>query len=765
MQTAPPTPDETERLALLRTLQLLDTPPEPAFDAITAMLARMLDVPIALVSLVDAQRQWFKSRVGLQVTETPRALAFCAHAIHGSDVFVVPDAQADVRFQDNPLVTAAPHVRAYAGYPLRSTDGHAIGTLCAIDRVPRRFSDDELALLRAFGEIVRREVLHRETALRAQALADRTLHTVSQSEALYHATFDNAAIGMAIVALDGQWLKINPALCQILGRAADELALLSFQDLTHPDDLDLDLGRVRQLMEGACSHYTLEKRYLRPDGSTVWANLTVRLVRQDGVPQHFISVVEDISARREAEQALHQLRQDLEQRVAARTTELRAANAYLSEAVRQRQESEAALARSEADMRAVLEQAHDAFISIDTTGTVVAWNRQAAANFGWRPDEAIGRRLDTLIVPPAHRSGYRLGLQRLAADAPGALPNQRMELPVQCRDGRVIPCEVTLSTLASATRGRVYAAFLHDITLRKAAEQAMATHNRELQLMLDNEMVGMVRLRERRTVWTNRGLERIFGWGPGELDGQPARLLYADDDSFFALGAAAYPVLRAGGTYRTQLRMRRKDGAPVWIDLSGVQLDEASGESMWLMADINALKQQQDAVEQLAFRDALTGLPNRLLLQERLAQALRLGADKGLLVAVAFLDLDGFKAVNDREGHEAGDRLLRTIATRLAHCVRRNDTVARLGGDEFVLVLAALASRAECTVILERALALVAEPVDLGGGRIGQVSCSIGLALCPDDARDAEAALAWADRQMYRAKQAGKNSIAGLQPV
>ena len=129
MSAAPLPPDEAERLALLHALALLDSPPEPALDRITRLAARLLNVPIALVSLIDRDRQWFKSRVGLDATETPRDQAFCAHAILQTAPLVVGDATQDPRFLDNPLVTDAPGIRFYAGVPIRTSGGVALGTL------------------------------------------------------------------------------------------------------------------------------------------------------------------------------------------------------------------------------------------------------------------------------------------------------------------------------------------------------------------------------------------------------------------------------------------------------------------------------------------------------------------------------------------------------------------------------------------------------------------------------------------------------------
>lgn len=146
--------NEQARLEKLRSLRVLDTAPDPILDEIVAAASAMAGVPIALVSLVDAERQWFKSRVGLGATETPRSLAFCAHAIHGSDIFEVKDALSDQRFAENPLVTSDPKIRFYAGAPLVTGDGLALGTLCVIDRVPRALSDNQRESLAHLGRAV-----------------------------------------------------------------------------------------------------------------------------------------------------------------------------------------------------------------------------------------------------------------------------------------------------------------------------------------------------------------------------------------------------------------------------------------------------------------------------------------------------------------------------------------------------------------------------------------------------------------------------------
>ena len=150
--------DEVARLETLRSLDVLDTPQEERFDRLTRMAKRLFNVPIALVSLVDENRQWFKSCVGLPVSETPRDISFCGHAILGEGVFIIPDATADDRFHDNPLVIDDPNIRFYAGCPLRALNGGQMGTLCIIDDKPRDFDEHDLSALKDLAAMAEQEL-------------------------------------------------------------------------------------------------------------------------------------------------------------------------------------------------------------------------------------------------------------------------------------------------------------------------------------------------------------------------------------------------------------------------------------------------------------------------------------------------------------------------------------------------------------------------------------------------------------------------------
>lgn len=279
----------------------------------------------------------------------------------------------------------------------------------------------------------------------------------------------------------------------------------------------------------------------------------------------------------------------------------------------------------------------------------------------------------------------------------------------------------------------------------------------EQALMLDNDMVGMMRLRGRNVVWQNRALSSLFGYAPGELLGQPTRQLYLDEASFREVGEAAYPAIESGRRYRQQLRMRRKDGTPVWIDLSGASV--SGNESLWMMIDVSALKESEATARHLAVHDALTGLPNRVRFTERLAGALTLLGERVGLVAVCWVDLDGFKELNDQFGHEAGDVVLRVVAQRLQAGVRNHDLVARMGGDEFALLLTALRGEHEAEPALRRMLASIAEPIRLPDGDHASITASIGIAFAPLHGRQAEALMRLAETAMTMAKRAGKRRV------
>ena len=371
MLKAPLPADEAQRLAALHSLQILDTLPEERFERITRIAQRLFDVPIASITLVDANRQWFKSCLGMSLPETSRDIAFCAHAILGDEALVIPDAQLDPRFSDNPLVTDDPYIRFYAGQPLSGPNGHKIGTLCIMDPWPGQMSSADLQALKDLAVWAENELnsIQLSQVLIIQRQAEEA---IQKSEARFRAIFEEAAIGIALLDMDGRLQGSNPALQGMLGYSAEELRSKVFTDITHPDDLMADVELYQDLVAGKRSNYQMEKRYIRKDGSLVEARLTVSLVHSIGSEAQFaIGMVEDITERRRAEEKLNETLVEL-----------------------QVQYREAERARSET--RAVLDASGEAMILVSPDSRFLSVDRQFTELFGLSADKILGRRFDEL---------------------------------------------------------------------------------------------------------------------------------------------------------------------------------------------------------------------------------------------------------------------------------------------------------------------------------------------------------------------------------
>ena len=301
----------------------------------------------------------------------------------------------------------------------------------------------------------------------------------------------------------------------------------------------------------------------------------------------------------------------------------------------------------------------------------------------------------------------------------------------------------------------------------------------EQEAILDSVPVGVVFARNRVIELANRQLESILGYAPGELLGQSSRVFYVSDEQYDTVGTLAYgdESLRRG-LFETELQMKRKDGSLFWARMRGSVFDKTSPQkgSIWVFEDITEHRRAEQEIERLAFYDALTGLPNRRLMLDRLERALTNCVRHRRHAALLITDLDNFKTLNDTLGHYMGDQLLREAASRLERCVRKSDTVARMGGDEFLIILEDLDGEGTAAMQAESIARKIQErlshpfllhnelPGQAAVTNVHRCTSSTGIAMFNDDSLSGEELMKRADTAMYQAKAAGRNTLRFFDP-
>jgi len=325
-------------------------------------------------------------------------------------------------------------------------------------------------------------------------------------------------------------------------------------------------------------------------------------------------------------------------------------------------------------------------------------------------------------------------------------------------DGRGLWVEFSLNlVLGDDGAAQFFVLALTDITARRRAEEEW----RLCAAVFSNTQEGVVITDCDGGILTvNPAFSAITGYEPGELIGRSMRLLQSGrhDRAFYD---ALWHAVRTTGYWQGEIWNRRKNGEvyPELLTISTVR-DENDGIVNYVgtFSDITSWKRSQQRMEHLAHHDALTGLPNRLMLLSRLEHAVaKARRDKGL-GAVLFLDLDRFKQVNDTLGHPSGDALLVAVAKRLHERLRDSDTLARLGGDEFVIVLEQLSEPSQAAGLARELIARLSEPFDLPGGHVARIGASIGISLFPADGTAPDELIKHADMALYQAKQGGRGS-------
>jgi PAS domain S-box-containing protein len=316
-------PNEDERVARLEDYKILDTPPEPDFDDLTKLAAEICQTPMALVSLVDRHRQWFKSRVGVALTSTPRGIAFCSQAIlTPHEVMLVPDTMADDRFSQNPLVTHDPNIRFYAGTPLVTPDGLALGTLCVMDTVPRHLTPKQIDALKALGRQVMTQFGLRRS-LRDLTLTHMqhhsTLDALTMSEERYKYLVNHANDIIYQADAGGHVTFFNPAALTTLGYSEASLLGRHYLELIHPTyRAAAKRFYMRQFLKKIPSTY-FEFLAVTSGGDEVWLGQSVLLTMTDEKVVVFQAIARDITAQHEAEAKLQKAKEAAEEASQAKT--------------------------------------------------------------------------------------------------------------------------------------------------------------------------------------------------------------------------------------------------------------------------------------------------------------------------------------------------------------------------------------------------------------------------------------------------------------
>ncbi|HUJ12395.1 MAG TPA: EAL domain-containing protein [Thermoanaerobaculia bacterium] len=546
---------------------------------------------------------------------------------------------------------------------------------------------------------------------------------LAASEEKYRNIFNFASVGIFQATVDGRLTTANNALARMLGYdSPDELLRMNLAEVyLNPEERHADL------IAHAASGEVAETQVLwrKKNGTPLWVQINAHMVHDEDEPPLFESFVYDITERRMAEQQL---------------------------------------ASANAQRKAVLDAATGvSIIATDAEGIITVFNSGAERMLGYKASDVIGRRSVIDLHRPeeledhANRLqsefGYRLSGFDIVAHRADREGIEEREWTYVKSDATAIT--VLLSVTSLRRDDGWLTGFLHvanDVTERKRAEETLQKQSAAMTASMDG--IGIVNHRLELTV-VNDALAKLYGYAdPRQMIGLSLHTLY-EPSTYERFTSTILPIVKQRGKWRGEAPGLRHDGLtfPQEISISAIE----GGGFVCVARDITERTYAEEQIKHLAYHDALTGLPNRLLFKDRLTVAISHAQRERSKLAVLFLDLDRFKVINDSLGHNIGDQLLQAVSARVQSCVRESDTVARLGGDEFTILLPHLFQGEDAALVAQKIIDAVRYPFQIEG-REFFMTTSIGISLYPDDGFDAETLIKNADTAMYQAKEQGRDN-------
>ena len=773
--------DETERLVALHRLGLLDTPPSAAFDGVTRLAQAALQVPILCVSLVDQNRVWFKSRIGLGVRETPRRGSLCDHVVWAREALIVRDATADPRFANDPLVSGAQHVRSYLGIPLFTRDRQPMGTLCAMDTAVREFGEVEEVVLSEFAKIAEDLLSAKELA----AKSDGVLQYAMEREKLFRDTFEQAPVGIIHTSLHGLILRMNQRAGALLGYNPAELRELSIPSITHPEDLADNIREFKRTLAGEIESYRLEQRLLAKDKGYVRVALSVAIKRAPSrQPDYNIVTIEPVSAAAAASEpaALAKAGETVPQTGAAEEA-LQAAQTLLEareESLVEARSSIDAREKSLAEARSAVEVREKALLE---ARSAVEAREKAMGDAG----AALEARDKSLREARTAVEAREKSLSDAKAAFEARQKSETRAAPVKEREKAL---EKSLNEAQAALKERDKSASEKQAAIeareKTASERLAAIESREKAA---HEKQSAIEAREKTMAEKQAAIEareKAAGEKQAGFDAREKLLAEAQaalkerEKSVSDAQASFKQRDESLGDSETAQKERNKALADAQQsaraaedalryaqeDLRGVQAtlrdtQEALRDAQDQYREAQAGMQAANAkLAQESANDALTVLPNRRTFSRRGEQAASAMRQSRKPYGLILLDVDNFKHVNDEYGHDVGDDVLRTLGNILSTQLRNSsDMAARLGGDEFAVLCFGDINEQTLHDVAERIHGQIGKaPLATPKGLL-RFTGSFGLALSIADDSDWKSVYSRADAALREAKNAGKDRI------